>query len=185
MNWDIFRDMMAVSPTYALATIVSTIVMYIAFLVLTRLLGQRILSGLSSFDLAAVIVFGAIVGRATLGPAPTLGAGLVALVTLVLLQATLGQISHTRRGSIINNHAVVLMAGNEIRHQALRDNRIGMDEFASILRIAGIRNDDEVAAVILEPTGEFSVLRRGFLIDPVLLDGVIGADDVPAHLIGR
>lgn len=54
--------------------VISTTGLYGAFLLLSRMLGQRVLARLSGFDLLVVIVFGAIIGRAILGQVPTFAA---------------------------------------------------------------------------------------------------------------
>ena len=67
-------DLLGVTPGEALAVVVATILMYVAFLALQRLLGQRVFSGLSSVNITVAAVLGAIVGRATMGHTPTLAA---------------------------------------------------------------------------------------------------------------
>src|SRR6185437_4281825 len=79
-------ELLTITPVEVIATIVSTIGMYLVMVVLIRVLGQRLIASLSSFDLAAVITFGAIIGRAALGDRPRLTTGVVALCTLVLIQ---------------------------------------------------------------------------------------------------
>ena len=73
------RDLLWITPTEAAAVATGTVGMYLAMLLLVRVLGQRVLSGMSSFDLVAVIAFGSIIGRASLGDYPVLGSGIVAL----------------------------------------------------------------------------------------------------------
>lgn len=67
------------------------------------------------FDLAAIIALGAIIGRAILGDAPTLISGLLALSTLLILQALTGMACHFHRiAGIVNSPAVVRIAGSEL-----------------------------------------------------------------------
>ncbi|WP_396277848.1 hypothetical protein [Glutamicibacter creatinolyticus] len=70
--------------------VLSAIALYVLVLVAIRVLGQRTMANLSSFDLAAVVAFGAVIGRAILGYTPTLAAGALGLVTLLVLQALTG-----------------------------------------------------------------------------------------------
>lgn len=164
----------------------SCVIFYAAVLIMVRFLGARTLASLSSFDLAALIALGSIIGRAILGDAPTLAGGLLGIVTLLLLQALTGQLRRfSRAGSLVNNPAVLLMAGDEYLHDNMRRSHVVGDEIAAKLRQSGIRHPDEVAAVILEPTGQISVLRRGRPIDPALLQGVIGAARMPQHLLAE
>lgn len=168
----------------AIRVIVSCIVFYGGVLLLVRVLGQRTLATLSSFDLAAIIALGAVIGRAILGDTPTLFAGLLGLATLLILQAVTGQIRRVRGASrVVNSPAVVLMAGTEILHDNLARAHVIVDEVHSRLRQSGLRSASEVACVILEPTGAISVLKRGELIDKAMLRGVKGADRIPAEFV--
>lgn len=172
-------DLLWITPLEALAVMISTVGMYLAMLLLVKLIGQRMLGGMSSFDLAAVIAFGAIIGRASLGEVPELGGGLVALVTLVVLQAAAGALRVFRTGArIVTSTPVLLIADGEILHRQLRRTHVARGELASRLRLAGVHHPGEVYAAILEPTGAISVLRHGEPVDPFLFEGVLGADQL-------
>lgn len=175
---------LGIGPTEALAVAVATVGMYLAMVVLIRVVGQRMISAMSSFDLAAIIAFGAVIGRAVLGDAPRLAGGLVALVTLIALQALTGAVRALPRGAhVVSVRPKLLMAGETVDRRQLRRSHVTLAELHSRLRIAGVRHPSEVAAVVLEPNGSISVLCRGEPIDPALLDGVIGADQVPREFL--
>lgn len=178
------RDLLWITPTEAAAVATGTVGMYLAMLLLVRVLGQRVLSGMSSFDLVAVIAFGSIIGRASLGDYPVLGSGIVALTTLVSMQGLIGALR--QRGWIqrtVINPPVLLMAGPQVIEAHMRRCHVLPEELQSRLRLAGVRHPDEVAAVTFEPSGAISVLRRGERVDPMLLSGVVGASLVPPALL--
>lgn len=177
-------DLLWISPVEAVAVAIATAGMYLTMVLLVRVLGQRVLSGMSSFDLVAVIAFGSIIGRAALGEIPVLAGGLVALVTLVVTQGLLGLAR--RRGLL--QHAVVtspvlLMAGSTVIEKNMQRCHVLPGELQSRLRLAGVSRYEQVAAVVFEPSGTISVLRRGVQIDPLLLSGVVGAGLVPEELL--
>ncbi|EWT06883.1 hypothetical protein N864_14360 [Intrasporangium chromatireducens Q5-1] len=174
-----------ISPQEALSVVIATTGMYVAMVLMVRLLGPRILARLSSFDMAAVIAFGAVIGRAALGDTPRFGGGLVALGTLVALQVVAGRLRRVRWGDrALMRHAVLLMAGSVVVEENLHRSHITASDLQTALREAGVRRPSEVAAVVFEPTGKFSVMRRGAPIDPMLLSGVVGAALVPARFLG-
>ncbi|WP_026534803.1 DUF421 domain-containing protein [Arthrobacter sp. H14] len=176
---------LGISPVEALMVAVSAIGMYFTFLILIRLLGQRVLASMSSFDLAAVIALGSVAGRSILGYTPTLTAGIIGVATLLAMQAITGRIRQSRRGSaIVSNRPLLLMAGREVLIGNLHHAHMVEDELHAKLRQAGVRATSEVACVILESTGAVSVLHRGELIEPDLLRNVQDAGAIPPELIG-
>lgn len=178
------QDLLWLTRTEALAVLLGTVGMYLAMVVLVRVLGQRMLAAMSSYDLVAIIAFGAILGRAALGEVPVLGGGLVALVTLIALRSITSTLRLVPLGArAVSAHPVLLMADGRVLERQLRRARVSPEELQSSLRIAGIHHYDEVAAALLEPTGAISVLRRGEPIDAMLLSGVIGAAHVPPELL--
>lgn len=170
-------------PLGALAIVVSTILLYFAFALFLHWAGQRLFASPSSFDLAVVTVLGAIVGRAILGQVPTLSGGLLALATLLVLELSSGRIRRGFRSRSSPRHraVVVMLAG---RPESAVMNRYHIDDVSlwSALRSAGIRDPSEVALVVLEQAGRFSVFRTGEPIHPVALTGVRHSEDVLARL---
>ena len=177
-------ELLGITGLEGLAVVLGTAGMYLAMVVIIKLVGQRMLSSMSSFDVAAVIAFGSILGRAALGEAPRLAAGVLSLATLVVMQALAGLVRTVRRGGrLIVSEPVLLMAGSTVIEENMRHCHVVLAELQSRLRQAGIRHRGEVAAVVFEPSGALSVLRRDEGIDANLLEGVRGADLVPRELL--
>lgn len=183
-------DSLGIEPWRIPVVIVSAIGVYLAFLVLVRLFGARVLTAWSTFDAVVIIMFGAVAGRAVLGHPPTLAAGLIGLVTLMIMEAVFGQARKLRqlRGAVASPPEVVMAHGKVIERALSRQHVTDLD-LTSALRRAGVTDPAQVRCVIAEPTGALSVLRvgedggdggGGEDIDPWLLRGVVGA-----HLVMR
>lgn len=164
-----------------LATVVVTTVgIYLAFIALVGIVGQRSLSHMSSFDFACVVALGAVLGRTVLLSEPSLLIGVTALATFLGMQTLLGSLRR-RRGldRWINRSPVLLVRDGELWHANMRRAHVVEDEIRQRLRIAGVRRLDEVAAVVIERNGSVSVLRAGAEIDPWLLSDVQRRQVVP------
>lgn len=174
---------LGITPLEALWVILSAIGIYGAFFILIRTAGQRALASWSTMDKAIVIAFGSVLGRVVLGYTPTLAAGVIGLATMFALFRLEAVLRRSKRGAYFSSKPILLMTGDQVLQPGLRAARIVEDELYFKLRQAGIRNFSEVALVILEPTGDISVLRRGELIDPLLLRRIPNRDSIPAHLV--
>ncbi|UTT68766.1 phosphatase PAP2 family protein [Arthrobacter sp. DNA4] len=171
---------LTLTPQQALEVVLSTVGMYLALVVLVRMLGQRVLARVASSDLATIVALGAVIGRAALGYTPTLGAGLLALLSLFGMQAVTGHLKRWRVAErFLLNRPVLLMSGGTIIHQNLHKVHLTEADLWPTLRLAGVRNLDEVACVVLETTGEISVLRLGVDLDPRILADVPWTDSQP------
>ena len=186
IDWADVGDRLWITPSHAMVVVLSTAGIYLVFLVLVRLFGARVLSGMGTFDVVVAITIGAVAGRLILGDPPSLTAGVIGLACLFVLEALLGEARRTTRGNrIVNAGAVVVMAGEEILTENLRAAHVTNAELRAALRQAGVRGRDEVACAVFESTGKISVLPRGRPINPRLLVGVRDADRIPEELVGE
>jgi len=159
-------DELTTTPSTALQVVVATVVVYLVFLVLVRLAGQRTLTTLSVPDLACVMALGAIIGRPALLAVPTLATGVIALVTLVLMQRLLSLLG--RRSGVgrwLHPAPVVLVQHGPLLHDNLAGARVSHDELRQQLRLAGVATLAEVDRAVLERTGDISVLRAAQPVD--------------------
>jgi uncharacterized membrane protein YcaP (DUF421 family) len=174
---------LGLSPIEAVLVIVSALGVYAAFTLLIRLLGQRSVARMSTFDVLVVLVLGAVAGRVITGSTPTLTAGVLALVVLFTLHLAVQRLARRRWFAVlVRDRAVLLMAEGRPIEAHLRRTGISRDDLRTVLRNAGVRSSKEVACVVLEPAGGVSVIRRGALLERDLFEDVVGveliADDV-------
>lgn len=158
------------------AIVLSAVGVYIAVIVLTRVAGLRSLAKMSSFDFAATVAVGSTVASTALGSTP-LTNGVVALCMLYALQYLVATLRRRRvLHGVVDNSPMLLMVDGEVIEANLRHTRVSRAELWSQLRLAGVARRDQVRAVILETTGDLSVLRAADEpFDDELLDGVRGA----------
>lgn len=169
-------EQFTIDATTAATVVVTTVGIYLAFIILVRFIGQRSLASMSSFDLGCVIALGAVMGRTVLLETPTLAIGVVALATFFTTQGVLGLLRQWRRmDRLMNRQPVLLMAGSRLLHDNMRKAHVVEDEIRQVLRGAGIRQLAEVRCAILERNGSVSVLRHDDPIDPWLIADIDGA----------
>lgn len=168
----------------AALTALGTCIIYLVFLLTTKIFGARLQSGLTTFDTLMTMLFGAVIGRTMIGPVPTLAAGIVVFATLLILHIALGAVTNTARGDrLLNSRPVLLMAGHQILERNLKSVNTTHTELMSALREHGISDKSQVAAVIMESSGKLSVLSAAHPIDREMLEGVKDGQRIPARFI--
>ena len=148
---------------------VATVLLVIA---LVRINGLRSLAKLSSFGFVLTVATGSIIAT-TVMTAEKFWPGLGALVAVFATSYLLSR-ARTNWGVVermIDNRPLLLMREGEILHENLSYARLTEADLIGKLREANALKLAEVRAVVLEPTGDVSVLH-GDEMDDRLLDGV-------------
>lgn len=165
-----------ITPAQALGVMISSVVLYLTFIAVLRIWGQRLFANRSGTGLAVVLVLGAVMGRSMLGPNVTLMAGLLAIAMLILLESFFG--AGRRAGLFGHRQPVVVYANGALDWQMLRRYHINERLIWSRLRQSGIPRLTLVRAIILEIDGSLTIVRTGQELDPRLLTNVRGAERI-------
>ena len=173
------REQIYIDPARIPVVIFSAVVIYLVFLLLMKIFGSRVLASMSASDAVVIIMFGAVAGRVILGHPPTLATGIIGLATLMALQALFGILREkTRLGHLIDREPILLMFDGTIVRNGLQKSHFSYDDVRTSLRNSGIGTFVEVQAMILEASGNVSIIRAGTELDPEMLKGVRGAAEL-------
>jgi len=167
-------DWLGTSVTELWLVVVSTLLILVAAIAAIRIAGLRALSKMSSFDFVVTVALGSSVATAAATSA-SLAAGAVALVTLLAAQWLVAQLrSHTAFDTVVDNTPMLLMVGPDMIERNLEATRVTRSDVLAKLREANVTRLDQVLAVVLETTGDISVLHGEGDLAAELLDGVSG-----------
>ena len=156
----------------------STIGIYVALIVYTRAAGLRSFSKMSSFDFAMTVAIGSVIASTILTRDPPLLQGVVALGMVYVVQQGVAALRvHFRAARhLVDNEPMLIMEGERILEDAMREARISRGDLLAKLREANVLRLDRVRAVVVESTGDISVLHDsgGGVpdLDEELLEGV-------------
>ena len=178
-------DWFTASPESLVAIALSAVAVYAGVLVYTRLAGLRSFAKMSSFDFAMTVGVGSMLASSILTATPSLPQALVGLGMLYLLQWSVGK---ARRASatvqnLVDNEPLLLMDGPEMLRDNMRESGVTEDDLWAKLREANVLDVSQVRAVVMETTGDISVLHGeagGTPLQGRVLTGVRGADRVVA-----
>mgnify|MGYP003674795270 CR=1 FL=1 len=135
---------------------------YAAVILLTRLSGLRSFAKMSSFDFAGTIATGSLLAATAVGSMPV-ASGLAALTALFAGQAAIGYVRKRFNSAenALDNAPVLLMDGQNILHDTMARVAVTEADLFAKLREANVLALSEVHAVVLESTGDISVLHSG------------------------
>lgn len=159
--------------------VLTTIGIYVALITFTRIAGLRSFSKMSSFDFAMTVAIGSIVASTILTKNPPLLQAIAALATVYILQMSIAKfrVISPIADSAIDNEPILLMKGTEILDKNLKKAKVTNDDLRAKLREANVTQLKQVKAVVMETTGDVSVLHHSdenHELDSILLKKVRG-----------
>ena len=139
-----------------------------------RVIGLRAFSKMTSFDFVTTVAVGSLLAGAVQASGwPALFQALIAIAALLGVQFAVSRMraSSDSFEGVIDNCPVTLMRDGVIDDDALLATRISRSDLIAKLREANVLRFSDVRAVVLEATGDISVLH-GENLEESLLDGV-------------
>ena len=142
------------------AIVVRSMTVYIVILVGFRLAGKRHISQLSLVDFALILLVSNAVQNAMVGSDTSLLGGIVAAITLILLNVILTKLlfRETKLGRFITGEPRLLVHNGRFVMSNLSRESIRPEELDEQIREHGFADVSEVKTAILEMDGSISVL---------------------------
>ena len=152
-------------------------VIALAFVVVQiRIVGLRSLSKMTSFDFVMTVALGSLVaGAAQASEWTGFVQAILAMSGIFIFQLIVARVRKNSETvqDVLHNDPILLMSDGVIDHAALDRARVAESDLRAKLREANVLHYSEVRAVVLETTGDVSVLH-GDTLDDALLKDVAG-----------
>ena len=157
-------------------TAAGSFLIFVVIVLVTRVIGLRSFAKFTAYDFAFTVAIGSIISS-TLTSSTSIAHGAVAIGSLLLLTFLFSFLQRASKkfSSIISNKPLLLMDGSEILDENLRYARIEKTQLIAKLREANVIDYSQVQAVVLESTGDISVLHTAddeISLNEELLEGV-------------
>lgn len=141
---------------------------------LVRIVGLRAFSKMTSFDFVTTIATGSLIAQA--GTRSDLGEYLNALAAIAGVFLIKWALAKRRQKSdafqeLITNQPVLLMKDGQFLEKAMSESRVSRSSIMEKLRAANVSDLRRVRAVVLETTGNISVIH-GDRMDQEIIEGV-------------
>jgi uncharacterized membrane protein YcaP (DUF421 family) len=142
--------------------VVRTVVIFFFVLLLTRAMGKKELSELTAFELILLVTIGDLVQQGVTQEDQSLTGAILAVGTLGLLIVLLSYLSYRWRPvrRIIRGLAVVVVRDGRPLHDAMKVERLTVDDVIESAREQGIDDLGKIRLAVLEPDGKFSFIKR-------------------------
>lgn len=141
---------------------------------LVRIVGLRSFSKMTAFDFVATIATGSLIAQAaTRNDWSQFIQAMAGIAGVFLVQWLLAKARLQSDGfqNLIKNKPILLMEDGKFLEKAMSESRVSRSSIVEKLRSANISDTSEVHAVVLETTGDISVMH-GDGFDKSLLEGV-------------
>ncbi len=157
------------------AVLLKTGILYCYTILLIRLGGMRTTGKIATFDFVSIIIMGPIIATTILSSTVALVDGMAALTGFVALQWLVSFLAtqNKRFARIVTSPPRVLFANGEFVTKNILAQRMHEDEIIAKIRAAGHASTDSVKAVILESTGDVSVIDATEPETPAREDGAV------------
>lgn len=141
-------------------TAAGSFLIFIVIVLITRIIGLRSFAKFTAYDFAFTVAIGSIISS-TLTSSTSIAHGSVAITSLLLLAFIFSflQRAFKKVSLLISNKPLLLMDGSEILNDNLNYARIEKNQLIAKLREANVIDYSQVRAVVLESTGDISVLH--------------------------
>ena len=141
-------------------TVTGSFLIFFVIIVVTRIIGLRSFAKFTVYDFAFTVAIGSIISS-TLTTNTSIVHGSVAVTSLLVLTFIFSTLQRLlpKLDAVISNKPMLLMNGSEILDENLRSARIQKSQLIAKLREANVIDYSQVRAVVLETTGDISVLH--------------------------
>ena len=172
-----FPEDLTASWETLLVVVVGTVGIYLALVMFSRAAGLRSFAQMTNFDMAATIAFGSIVATTAASTSTSLLQGVVALAVLFAAQSLIARLRRRKPvANAVDGGPLLLMSGTQVLRDNLARAQMTRNDLRSKLRLAGVTRFEQVCAVVLEATGEVSVLTAEPGDPPLDLDLMLSVE---------
>lgn len=135
---------------------------YALLVTMLRISGKRTLASMNAFDFVVTVALGSTVASVLLSKDIPLAEGVLGFVLLIGLQYLIAELSQRIPfvENLVKSNPRILLIDGTIDHGALRAERVSAREVQAAVRKAGLGDLRDVAAVVLETDGSFSVISN-------------------------
>jgi uncharacterized membrane protein YcaP (DUF421 family) len=142
--------------------IVRSLALFLFVWIVSRGMGRKELSELSSFELILLIVMGDLIQQGVTGDDRSVTGAMLAVATFAILTVTFSYLSFRSRrvARITEGRPVIILRDGRLFEDIISVERLTVDEVKDAAREQGIADLERVRLGVLESDGKFSFIRE-------------------------
>jgi uncharacterized membrane protein YcaP (DUF421 family) len=159
---DVYRILIGnAPPEFLIEVFIRTIILYLALLIIVKLLGKRMSGQVTLLEMAVMITLGGIVGSPIQLPDRGIIVGMAILVYILFFHRIIISLSCWRKAVeyVTQGKVNTLVKNGVIQIQAMNKERITQQQLFAMLRDQHIRHLGMVARAYLEAQGTLSIFK--------------------------
>lgn len=177
--------------SFLLEVILRTVIMFVVILLALRASGRRGIKQLSIFELVLIIGLGSAAGDPMFYEDVGILPAFTVFLVVIALYITVTRLSDRfeKLEKLLEGEPLYVIRDGRIQMDAFAESGLSRDEFFAELRLRNVEHLGQVKMVLIETSGEFSILfyhendvRHGLPIYPDELDKKVAVTDEPAPL---
>jgi len=145
-----------------MSIVLSAVAVFALVWVVVRIVGKRELSEMAPFDFVILVVMGDLVAESVIAEDTSVTGAVIAVATFGLLTVVVSWISWRlpQHRSVFEGVPTLLIRNGELIEEALRIERLNLEDLRTAARLEGIRDLEDVEWAVLEQDGKFSFFAR-------------------------
>jgi len=149
-------------PALTLSIIMRTLIVSGILLFVIKWIGSKGVNQLTAYQLIIILSLGNIVAEPMLNNDAPILSMVTVIVIIIVLFKLLDYVSakNKRMEKIINPDVIELVKDGQMDEEGMIKARIGMKEYQSFMRLAGIRDIQEIETSNLEINGQISFIKK-------------------------
>lgn len=154
-------DWISIDLNAFLKVIIATFLVFFMLIVFARISGLRSFAKMTLIDFASTIAIGSIIASTILNDSPSVFKGSLAIAAILTFQTLFSKLILKWYGfqELATNKPIFLMKGEEIIYENLYKTNMTEGHLMAKLREANVLKLSQVQFVVLETTGDVSVLH--------------------------
>ncbi|MDN5847473.1 MAG: DUF421 domain-containing protein [Candidatus Nitrosocosmicus sp.] len=149
-------------PALILSIIMRTLIVSGILLFVIKWIGSKGVNQLTAYQLIIILSLGNIVAEPMINSDTPILSMVTVVVIIIVVFKLLDYVSakNKRMENMINPEVIELVKDGQIDEERMIKARIGMKEYQSFMRLAGIRDIDEIEISNLEINGQISFIKK-------------------------